>query len=116
MHCPEDISLCRLAHGVLLVICQEHHVLSLVVEMAVQIGAHVLHVVDAATELSALAKVVDADEQGFPATVASRVLERVAVRRAVAESLRGGWWWRRTTRAVVLLLSCIVVSWKRQRS
>ena len=110
MHCPEYVSLGRLAHGVLLVICQENHVLSLVVEMAVQVGAHVLHVVDATAELSALAEVVDADEQGFPAAVAGRVLEGVAVGRAVAEPLRGSWWWRGTARAVVLLLGCTMVS------
>lgn len=119
MHRPQYVGLCRLAHGVLLVVGQEHHVLPLVVEMAVEICAHVLHVVDAAAELSALAKVVDSDEESFPAPVASRVLERIAIRRTVAEALRCSRWRGRAAGAVVLLLCCIAVSWtlrKREKS
>jgi hypothetical protein len=35
MHCPEDILFCRLAHGVLLIVGEENHVLPLVAEILV---------------------------------------------------------------------------------
>ena len=115
MHCPQYVGLCRLAHGILLVIGQEYHVLSLVIEMAVKICAHVLYVVDATTKLSTLTKVVDADEESFPASVASRILERVAIWRTVTEALWCGRGRGRAAGAVVLLLCCIAVSQRVRR-
>lgn len=95
VHGAQDVGLGRLAHGVLLVVGQEHHILALVAKELVQIGAHVLDVVDAAAQLPALAKVVDANQQRLAAAVAGRVLERVAVGGAVAKVLgacgRGRW-------------------------
>lgn len=38
MHCPDDICFCRMAHGILLIIRQSDHVLSLVSKMLVQVG------------------------------------------------------------------------------
>lgn len=38
MHCPDDVCLGGMRHGVLLVIRQSHHILSLIAEMLVQVG------------------------------------------------------------------------------
>ena len=96
MHRSQDVGFSRLAHGVLLVVGQRDHVLPLVAKELVQVCAHVLHIVDAAAKLSSLAEVVDTDQEGFPSTVACRVLKRIAVGCAVAEVLcaRGRWWGR----------------------
>jgi hypothetical protein len=100
-----------LAHGVLLVVGQDHHVLALVAEVLVQVAAHVLDVVDAAAQLALLAKVVDADEQGFPAAGAVGVLEGVATWRALTEVL--GLARRRRGRGVVSLdVSITVDGWE----
>ena len=94
MHCAQDVRFCGLAHGVLLVIRERDHVLALVPKELVQVCAHVLDIVDAATELAPLAKVVDTNQQRFPAPITCRVLEGVAIGRAVAEILcaRGRRW------------------------
>lgn len=96
MHGAQDVLLGRLAHGVLLVICEQDHVLPLVAKVLDQVRGHVADVIDAASQLAALAKVVDADEQGLPAAVALGVLEGIVGRGAVAEMLWGGRWWART--------------------
>lgn len=62
MHRSEDILLCGLGHGVLLVIGQDDHILSLVVEKAVQVCRQILDIVDTSSQLSPLAKVVDPNE------------------------------------------------------
>lgn len=108
VHCSQNVGFCRLAHGVLLVVGKENHVLPLVVEVGIQVCAHVLYVVDATSELSALAKVVDTNEQCFPASVASRVLERIATGGAVAKGLRSGRGWWGTAHALLLHLRCYV--------
>lgn len=95
MHRPEYVLLGRLAHGVLLVVGEDDHVLALVSKVLGQVGGHVPHVVDAPAQLAALAKVVDADQQGFPLAGALRVLEGEALGVAVAEALRGCRRWGR---------------------
>ena len=61
MHRPKDIRFGRLAHRVLLVVCECHHILSFVPKEFIQVRAHVLDVVNAAAKLPSLAKVVDAN-------------------------------------------------------
>lgn len=95
VHGPQYVLLRRLAHGILLVVGKDDHVLALVAKMLDEIGRHVPDVVDAPPQLAALAKVVDADQQGFPPAVALRVLKGVALGMAIAEGLGGGWWLRR---------------------
>lgn len=46
MHCSQDILFRRLTHRVLLVVRQDHHVLSLITKVAVQISRHVLNIID----------------------------------------------------------------------
>ena len=90
MHRPQDIRFCRLTHGVLLVVCECDHILPLIPKELIQVRAHILDIVDASAKLPPLAKVVDTDQQRFPSPVACRVLEGVAVGRAVTEVLCAG--------------------------
>lgn len=62
VHGAEDIRLGRLAHGVLLVIGQDHHILAGVAEVLVQVGGHVLDVVDTSAQLTFLTEIVDSDQ------------------------------------------------------
>ena len=95
MHCAKDILLCRLAHRVLLIVRQNHHVFSRVAEVAVQVGGHVFDIIDAAAQLAFLVEVIDADEEGFAATGTGGVLEAVGGRSAGAEGLHLLRGWRR---------------------
>ena len=101
MHRPQDVRLCWLTHRILLVVGEDDHVLAPVVEVLVQVRRQILDVVDAALELAALAKVVDADEQCLPLAGAVGVLERVFAGGAVAELLRGRGWGVRSVGAHV---------------
>jgi hypothetical protein len=91
----------------LLVIGQDDHVLALVAKVLVQVAAHVLDVVDAASQLALLAKVVDSNEQGFPSAGTVGVLKGVASGGALAKGL--GLARRRGGRGVVSLDVSIVV-------
>lgn len=95
MHCPQDILLCRLAHRILLIIGQDNHVLSRIAKIAIEVGRHVLHVVDASPQLSSLPKVVDADQQSLPSSSTIRVLESVSLRCATTKTYRALRGWRR---------------------
>lgn len=95
MHGAQDVLLGGLAHGVLLVVGKEDHVLPLVAKVLDQVRGHVAHVIDAAPQLAALAKVVDTDEEGLPAPVTLRVLERIVAGGAGAKVLGRGWGWTR---------------------
>jgi hypothetical protein len=79
MHGAEDICFCRLAHGALLVVCEEHHVLSRVAKVLIQIRRHVPNVVDTAAQLPFLAEVVDPNQQGFSFARTVRVLEIISL-------------------------------------
>lgn len=89
VHRPKDILLGRLAHGVLLIIRQDNHVLSPVAVVLDQVSGHVAHVIDAATELTTLAKVVDAHQQRLPPARAVGVLKRVSGGCTLTKVLRG---------------------------
>lgn len=84
VHGSQYVRLCRLAHRVVLVIRQAHHVLSLVAEVSIQVGGHVLHVVDAPSQLAALAEIVDSNQESLSSTGAVGVLEGVPAGRAVS--------------------------------
>ena len=101
VHGAEEVGFGGLGHGVLLVVGQDDHVFASVAEVLVEVGGHVLDVVDAAAQLAALAEVVDADEQGFPLACAVGVLEGVVAWSAMTEGL--GLLWR-GGRAVSLVL------------
>lgn len=70
-----------------LIVRQDDHVLALVTKALYQKGRKVAGVVDAALELSLLAKVVNADEQGLAAAGTGGILEGVVRRGAIAEML-----------------------------
>lgn len=107
MHGAQDVLLRRLAHGVLLVIGEQNHVLPLVAKVLDQVRGHVAHVIDTAPQLATLAEVVNADEQGLPAAVALRVLERIVGGGAGTEMLWGGWWWARSMAVVRIRVRCV---------
>ena len=85
MHRSQYVLLCRLAHGILLIIGQDDHVLSRITEIAVKVGRHVFHVVDASPQLSSLPEVIDANEQSLPSSGTIGVLVTVSSRCAIAE-------------------------------
>ena len=89
MHRPQNILLRRLAHRILQIIRQDHHILSLIPEILKQVTRHVLDIVDAPAQLPALPEIVDPDQQRLATPGAVRVLEVVVLGRAVAEALRG---------------------------
>ena len=95
MHRTQNIGLGRLAHGILLIVGQDDHVLPRIAEIAIEVCRHVLDVIDAPAELPSLTKVVDADEKGFAPPRAVGILKAVALRGAVAEGLHGLGRWRR---------------------
>lgn len=95
VHGSQDILLCRLAHRVLLVIREDHHVFALISKILYQVCRHVPNVVDASSELPALTEIVDAYEEGLPSARTLRILERIALRRPMAKVLWCRWrWWR----------------------
>lgn len=95
MHGTQYVLLCRLTHRILLVICQDDHIFPLVIEMIVQVRRHILDVVYASSQLSSLPEVIDADKECLTITCAGRVLEIVALRSSLTETLHGLWWrWR----------------------
>jgi hypothetical protein len=81
VHSSQDVLFCGLAHGVLLIVGEYYHVFAPVAKVFDQVSRHVSDVVDAAAQLAALAKIVDADQKCFPPTRALRVLEGIALRR-----------------------------------
>ena len=101
VHSPKNICLGRLAHWVLLIISQEDHVLASIAEVLVQVGRHVLHIVDTSAQLTFLAKVIDANQQGLSLACTAGVLEAVALGSAVTEGDGVGGRGRRTAALAV---------------
>ena len=101
VHGAQDVGLGRLAHGVLLVIRQQDHVFAGVAEVLVEVGGHVLDVVDAAAQLPFLVEVVDTDQESLSLAGAAGVLEVVSLGSAMAEG--DGVTWRRSRAAVMAL-------------
>lgn len=107
VHGAQDVGLGGLAHGVLLVIGEKDHVFAGIAEVLVQVGGHVLDVVDASAQLAFLTEVVDADQEGLSLPRAPRVLEVVALGRAMAE--RDGVGWGRRGTAVATLVRVVLL-------
>lgn len=104
VHCTEDVLLCGLAHGVLLIVGQNDHVFSLVAKLLHQVGRHVSDIVDAASQLATLTKVVDTNQQRFSAASAVGVSESIAwcaVTKALRPIRRG----RRITARASLIIA-----------
>ena len=87
VHSAQDVRFRGLTHRVLLVVGQDDHVFSGIAKVAIEVCGHVLDVVDAASELTSLAKVVDANKKCLASTGAIRVLKGIALGSAVAEAL-----------------------------
>lgn len=106
VHGAENVRLGRLAHGVLLVICEENHVLTGISEVLVEVCRHVLDIVDTSSQLTLLAEVVNSNQQCLSLSGTARILEVIALRGAVSEryrSCRRGSW---ATTATTLLVVC----------
>jgi hypothetical protein len=88
MHSSKNILFGWLAHGILLIIGKDHHILALVAEVLGKISSHVADIVDTAAELSTLVEVVDSDKKSFSPAGAVRVSEVVAIGSAMTELLR----------------------------
>lgn len=95
MHRSKYVLLCRLAHGILLIIGQDDHVLTRIAEIAIEVGRHVLHIVDASSQLPPLTEVIDTNQQSLPSSGTIGVLEVVSLRCAIAEPLHALRGWRR---------------------
>lgn len=88
MHSSKNVLFGWLAHGVLLIIGEDHHILALVAEVLGKISSHVAYIVDAAAELTALVEVVDSNKKSFSPAGAVRVSKVVAIGSAMTELLR----------------------------
>ena len=83
----DNVGLGGLHDGVRLVVGQDDHVFPLVPMVLDEEGRQIVDVVDTATQLALLAKVVDTDEKSLSLARAVGVLEGIAVRGAMAEFL-----------------------------
>lgn len=94
VHSAQDVLLRGLAHRILLVIGQDDHILACIAKIAVEVGGHVFDVVDAASQLTLLTKVVDTDQECLASPCTIGILEAVALRGAGAKALHGLGRWR----------------------
>lgn len=88
MHGTEDVLFRGLTQWVLLVIREDHHVLSPISEMLNQVGRHIAHIIDTPSQLTTLTEVVDADQETFPPTRTVGVAESIALGGSLSEMLR----------------------------
>ena len=79
MHCSQDILLGGLAHGILLVISENNHILATVTKVLDEVVCHVATVIDASSQLATLAKIVDSDEESFATAGTIGVAEGITV-------------------------------------
>ena len=91
VHRTQNVGLGRLAHRILLVIGEYHHVLPTVAKSLDQILRHVLHIVDTAAQLSFLSKVVNSNQQRLALAGTFRILEAIPLGRAGAEGDCAAW-------------------------
>ncbi len=87
LHGTDNIRLRWHTLRVLLVVGQNHHVLSAIALPLVQERRHVRHIIDTPLQLVRLPKVVDPNQQSLPTTGTGRVLELVVRWRAASEML-----------------------------
>lgn len=108
VHGAEDIGLGRLAHGVLLVIREEDHIFAGISEVLIEICRHVLNIVNASSQLTLLAEIVDSNQQCLSLTSTARVLEVVTLWSAVSERDWSSRRSRRTATAAAATLWVVV--------
>ena len=101
VHSSDDVALGGLRHGVLLVVCEDNHVFPSVAKVVVEVRRHVLHIVNATSQLPSLAKVIDANQESLSPSRAIGIAKVVALRCSVAETLHAA---RRGRRGVVVSL------------
>ena len=77
----------------MLIISQDDHVFPFVVEVVIEVRRHILHIIDAPSQLSSLSKIVDSHKQSFPTSSASGVLVSIVVGSSITEALHCLWWW-----------------------
>lgn len=87
VHRTKYVLLRRLTHRILLVISQDDHIFPLVVEIVIEIRRHVPNIIDTASQLSPLTKVVDSNQKGLAFAIARGILKRVFRRRSATELL-----------------------------
>ena len=101
MHGPYNVDLGWLRHGVLLIVRKDDHVFPSVTKVTIEICRHVLHIVDASSQLASLAKVVDANQESLSPPGAGRVLKVVPLWCPVSKALHTAW---RRWRGVVIAI------------
>ncbi len=87
MHGSKNVLLRWLAHGVLLVVCEDDHVLPFVAKVLDKVAGHVPDIIDTTSKLPPLPKIVDANQQGFPSASTLRILESISLGSTVPEVL-----------------------------
>jgi hypothetical protein len=108
VHGAENVSLCRLAHGVLLVIREEDHIFTGVSEVLVKVCGHVLDIINASSQLALLAEVVNSNQQCLSLAGTARVLEAIALRGTMSECHRitGRSSWAATSTSTLGIVVC----------
>jgi hypothetical protein len=71
VHGAEDIILGRNTHRIPLVVSKNDHIFAPIPKALMQEGGHISDIVDTSIQLIGLAKIVDANEQSFPASSTS---------------------------------------------
>lgn len=87
-HGANNVFPCRLHNWIALIICQEHHILSLIAMILGQKGRNIVDIVDAPSKLTILSKVVDANQKCLAAAGTVGILEGVTVGSAMTKGLR----------------------------
>jgi hypothetical protein len=87
VHGSHDVCFGRLAHRIVLVVGQNHHVFSAISKLVVQETRHSRDIVDATLERVRLSDIIDPDEKGLSRARTVRVLKLVAGGSPVAETL-----------------------------
>lgn len=68
MHRPNNVCFGRLACRILLIVRQDNHILQSISVPLIQEALHVFDIIDTASQLSALPKVIDSNQQGLPSS------------------------------------------------
>lgn len=108
MHSLNNILLCRLTPRTLLIIRQNNHIFTLVLEPLMQESRHVLDIIDAPSQLSSLTKVIDTDQERL-ALPRTRAILVPNLRRSRHSKglLPRRWCWRCSCAHVMLLINII---------
>ena len=115
-HCAQYIRLRWLGYWILLIIGQDNHVFPTVPISLNQKGRDIPYVIDTASQLALLAKIVYADEQSLAFAGTVGILKGIAIRGAVAELLLAGRRWRGTFASVGALVGVLVAIMSSRRA